>query len=178
MVFEFVDAVNVVNSPPFKLNGLQGAPAGGGGGWNVFRTSYDPDCKPFVSLPATIANRNLAAGPGRFVLVLPLGSGYMAFVLDDTRVAAYLTSGGKEGVAGVDGVLGGVLTKEEMANTFAAANQQCAGANPPSYCGSLPMLEGFLPNLSDVDLDGDGSPDGLSLCVTFDLKAVKIVGVY
>jgi hypothetical protein len=173
MVFEFQGVTDFANTAKFPLNGLRGRP--GGGGFQLDPGSFDGKCNPLVSFKdAKIAAKLLSAGPGVFLFLVPIGNGYLAFALQQARMNGSVTSGGPGGVVLADGVLGGLLTQAELDNTLAAAKTQCAGSNPPSFCPYLDYLPMFLQ--MDVDSNGDGSTDAMTMCFQVTLKAAKIVG--
>ncbi|WP_133622006.1 hypothetical protein [Bradymonas sediminis] len=104
------------------------------------------------------------------------------------------------------GKLGGAVRVDDLVsavNSFAAASCECLGlegadfvnlegvapscADTPnntceadSTCASLTQACGFLPTIGilvDVDTDGDGEDDALSIGTTFDTDAAKISGI-
>jgi hypothetical protein len=95
--------------------------------------------------------------------------------LHDVRVSAVVAAK-DPGVAGTDGVMGGVILSTDVDVAIAALEARCEAPDPPAACSYLDMLRMQVPQLYDLDLDHDGEGDALSLCLRFDLEPVDIVG--
>ena len=110
------------------------------------------------------------------MLILPLAGGSVGLVLRDARVGASVQAGGPAGVKAKNGVIGGALHRPDLDVAFATLDNECAGGGGPAFCSYLGVVESFLPSLADIDTDGDGVKDALSMCFLFTLGPVKING--
>ncbi|MBM4395197.1 MAG: hypothetical protein FJ087_05860 [Deltaproteobacteria bacterium] len=175
MLFDFDGVKDFVNAPAFPLSGLRGRPSGGT--WLLDPDSYDGNCTPLIGFQnATIKSKALAAGPGFFILVMPLGGGTMSFALDRARMSGTVTSGGAAGVALASGVIGGLLSQDALDAALSGAQGQCDGPNQPAFCQYLDFVPMFLQ--MDIDTDNDGVADSMAVCFEVTLSPATVSGYF
>ena len=179
ILFEFVDVTDFANTPDFTLNGLAGEQMSPGPNeYLVSPEAYDETCTPIIYFEgASISSGVLQAGPSKFELMIPVQDLPLKFTLIDAQVTGNVIEGGPDGVVVEDGVIAGVLTKEEIENTLAVLQEQCDQADPkPSWCGYLSTAKQFINLIFDLDRDGDGQKDAASVCLTYTLGKAVIIG--
>ena len=134
--------------------------------------SWGCDCKPLGHFDdATLVDGTLrAGGPESWLRFAPTKDADLAllgaamFHLHRARIEASATL--EQGVLRVtDGVLGGALLKQDILDAIAAYPGDTIGSIPKGTV--LTLMDGTLK--SDIDTDGDGQDDGVSV-------ALKLVG--
>ena len=184
IAMEFKGVTDFENTASFTLNGLLVDPDPTDTStpkekWQVDPKSYNPaDCTPLIAFKdAKIAGGKLSGGPTTFSLTLAIeqfGGGALTFTLEKGQVSMTVKD---DKVTAEDGVLAGVLTKDQVDATLAKAKEQCNVPKPPDFCNYLSMAESFLPMLFDLDQNGDGKKDAASLCLLFSLRGATITGL-
>jgi hypothetical protein len=195
IIFEFQAVTDFSNTASFTLAGLAGEPtAAGATTYLVDKGAYGPDCKALIKFEdASITSGELEVEPSNFVLALPIQDIPLSFTLENAQAGATITKGSADGVDATDGVLAGVLTKDQVNAALAIAEQQCNGTPKPDWCSYIGTAKTFLPLLFDLRQLGGGKyeacgknsdcqkagnkPDAASVCVLFTLKAGKVTGV-
>lgn len=195
IIFEFADVADFSNSGTFQLNGLLGAstaePPVLGGEYDVSEDGYVTDtCKPLIYfLDAQITDGELTTPKSRFSLSIPLDATLVIEAnLIDAQLKGTVVAGGVDGVELSDGVLSGVLTKEEITAVIDNLQASCDNApegEEPSYCGYLGMAKQLLPTLFDLHRTEDGEyfvkstdkpANALSVCMTYTLAKATVRG--
>ena len=135
--------------------------------------SFDGDtAQAQAYLPdATLTGTDVAAGPGVFVLSLELFGTTLSLTITQTQIEASVdteNSSVENGVALVQGRLGGVVTLEDLGNAFngAAAGCECFG------------IEGDLVNYDAdaVELSCTGTPDEAACTEAGDDTCAELAG--
>ena len=143
---------------------------------------------------AKIVAGAMSAGPSEFQLSIPISEG---LVIDATliqaKVKANLTAGGTaNGFAATEGVLSGVLTKQQLETAIAKLQASCdaAPANAkPDFCSYLKVATSAMNLLFDLHqvIDDQGNltfvaktkdlpGDAASVCLSYSLSTAKVVG--
>ena len=194
-LFELVGGTNFTNAASFPLNGLlvdsTATPPATFGDFLVREASYLPDlCRPTFLFPgATITDGVLAAGPAEFQFSIPVGTDFVIDVtLIQVKVKGTLKNGGADGFELTDGVLSGVLTRQQIEAALARQYAFCDAAPAdarPTYCDSVKTSMSPMPLLLDLHQVGDGTfvaktkelpGDAASVCLTFTLSKARVVG--
>lgn len=207
LLFEFPDAPEQLGGT-FVLNGLTGVPSeqglGPGGAYLVDPISYGSDCLPVNRFPeARIDARNLSATApevwielsriGRSSGTSPGGTGAVFLRLTDVRLKAWMVAGGLNKVVMIDGVISGVLHREDAERALVSLEAIC-GESPegeaPLLCAGfglpLDMFAALIPTMLDLRDDGDGSyvaagsgvtPNAMSVCLTFSTASAFVEGM-
>ncbi len=196
ILFELAGVTDFLNTASFQLNGLLGAssttPPTTTGDFFVQETSYITEiCQPMIFFPgAKIVAGAMSAGPSEFQLSIPISEG---LVIDATliqaKVKANLTAGGTaNGFAATEGVLSGVLTKQQLETAIAKLQASCdaAPANAkPDFCSYLKVATSAMNLLFDLHQVGDGTfvaktkelpGDAASVCLSYTLATAKVTG--
>jgi hypothetical protein len=196
ILFELVGVADFTTTASFQLNGLLGTstatPPTTTGDFYVQEASYITEvCQPMIYFEgASIADGKLAAGPSEFRLSIPISEG---LVIDATliqaKVKASITAGATaDGFAATEGVLSGVLTKEQLVTAIAKLQASCdaAPANAkPDFCSYLKVATSAMNLLFDLHQVGDGTfvaktkdlpGDAASVCLSYTLSTAKVVG--
>jgi hypothetical protein len=122
-------------------------------------------------------------------LSIPVSEG---LVIDATliqaKVKANITAGATaDGFAATEGVLSGVLTKQQLETAIAKLQASCDAAPAdakPDYCSSLKVALSAMNLLFDLHQVGDGTfvartkelpGDAASVCLTFTLSKARVV---
>ncbi len=183
ILFEFEGVTDFVNTPAFDLNGLVGEPESEGStNFLIEKKAYDPDtCEPLIAFEnAELASGTFHAGPSIFILDLAaLGVDEVPLVLKvgDAQLSGDVIAGGPDGVTVQNGILAGVVTKQLIDEALAIAEEQCnVQEERPAFCSYLGMAKGLLPMLFDLDQDGDGKKDAMSVCFKYELGPAKVTG--
>jgi len=209
IMFEFANVTDFTATADFTLHGLMGESQTcdevaqtctlAGDMW-VDEASYMEDtCLPMIFFEGSeIAAGALAAGPGNFTISVPLSPELLLTVhLVNAQIKADLTAG-TIGVAAANGVLSGVVTKQELTSIIASIEAECAKDPVPEavadICPYIGVAKGAMAMLFDMhqcdgsevgcpegsgtyiakDLDHPG--DAASLCLTFTLAESNITG--
>ncbi len=182
ILFEFEGVTDFVNTAAFDLNGLVGEPeAAGSTNFLIEEKSYDAEtCAPLIAFnDAELASGTFTAGPSIFILDLAaMGVDQVPLVLQigDAQLSGDVTAGGPDGVTVQNGILAGVITKQLIDEALAIAEEQCHVPEPPSFCSYLGVAKQFLPMLFDLDQNGDGETDAMSVCFKYELGPAKVTG--
>jgi hypothetical protein len=136
-----------------------------GGGFVVDPASLDENGEPRILFnPAFRRAMRLQAGPGDFLLSLPVQGLNLDLRLTQTSiVASRIESPAGGGIDVDDGVISGLLTQEDLDAALVVV--------PPDIAGLVPIL--LQP---DIDTDGNGRADAYSLCLTFTATATQAQG--
>ena len=136
----------------------------GPGQFTLDPSSIDAEGEPVMTFPDAVLDAwRLAAGPGDFVLALPLFGAEPG----DLRVGDTLITGDIEVDAEGLTVRGGWLT-----GLVTQADLDSALADLPDGFG--PAVEAFL--RPDIDMDGDGEAETYSACIEFDIAPAALGG--
>ena len=134
-------------------------------------------CKPVVAFnnAKIVGNKFTAGGPGStFPFSAPVQDGLeLALTLSNASIDATVTvAGGK--ITSMTGVLGGAIAKEAIMAAIDAVDPSSfpAGLTKDSIKGLL----GFL-LANDIDTNGDGTKDAVSIGLVFDANAGFILGL-
>jgi hypothetical protein len=196
LLFELLGVTDFTNTASFQLNGLMGrsasTPPAASGDVYVLLDSYILDIDaPMIYFPgARITNGALAAGPSEFQLSIPVSDG---LVIDATLIQAkvkgdILAGATADGFELANGVLSGVLTKQQLETAIAKLQATCDAAPSsakPDYCGYLKVAVNAMPLLFDLHQVGDGTfvakskdnpADAASICLFFGLSKAKVIG--
>lgn len=209
IMFEFANVTDFTATADFTLQGLMGesqtcdAVAGtctlAGDMW-VDEGSYMEDtCMPMIFFEgSSIADGALAAGPGNFTISVPLSADLLLTVhLVNAQIKADITEM-TVGVTAADGVLSGVVTKQELTSIIASLEAECAKDPIPEavadicpYIGVAKSAMAMLFDMHQCDDSEVGCPEGsgtyiakdaehpgdaASLCLTFTLAESNITG--
>lgn len=194
IIFEFAAVTDFTTTADFTMKGLLGAPVVAGtlaGDMYVDQSSYMEDtCLPMIFFEgSSIAEGNLAAGPGNFRISVPLSEELLLTVnLIDTQIKAALTAD-DTGVSAEDGVLSGVVTKAELTAIIDSIQVECDKDPQPEsvkdICPYLAVARGAMAMLFDLHQDGMGGyiakdaenpGDAASLCLNFTLAKAVVTG--
>jgi hypothetical protein len=196
ILFELAGVTDFTPTPSFHLNGLMGksaaTPPTTTGDFRVLESSYvTAVCAPMIQFRnASIAGGTIAAGPSEFQLSFPVSDGVMldATILQAKFKADITVGATAAGFAATNGVLSGILTKQELETALARLQATCdaAPANAkPDFCSYLKVATSAMNLLFDLHQVGDGTfvaktkelpGDAASLCLTFTLSQAKITG--
>ena len=139
----------------------QGVPPGP---YNLRLNSVDEEGLPNMLFPGALADENgdFAAGPGDFLLNLPIVGAPLLITIENTTVIGRLTVNA-QGLQVQNGVISGWVDQ-------AALNAAIALFNPDLG----PIIANILN--ADIDTDGDGEADALSACVTYTAEPAQLNG--
>ena len=183
-ILEFQGVTDFANTPAFTLALLLAkAVPGGEGAYQIDPASFDltalsGEYPPLYAFQgATIVSGALLAEASEIDVpyqVKSLGL-WMTFPLRDVRLTATIPTGG---LAGTSGVLGFYVTKADIDKNLASLEAACAASTAyPPECHAPIGEKPILPLLIDMDLDGDGKKDAMSVCFEFTLVAGTIAGI-
>ena len=132
-------------------------------------------CLPSIDLAGKLAGNVIKAGGKgtNFPFSLPLAGAQLQIVIQDTQLSGTVTFDGAGKIATFDGVLGGAVPGAQLT---AAINALPDGALTPPF--DKATLTGLLPTLLDMDTNGDGTPDTLSVGLKIHGIPANIVGTY
>jgi len=182
IMMQFTGVSDFANTASFTLTGLLGEPDPSDTGtpktkWQLMVDTYNLEtCTPWIEFKnAKIEAGKLTTPPTTFTLTLNIEAigGVLSLTLDKGQVKMDVKDGA---VTAENGVLAGVLTKEQVDQTLARAEAQCDDPNPPDLCNYLSMAKSFLPMLFDLDQNGDGKKDAAPLCLLFGLQGATVTG--
>lgn len=194
IVFELAGVTDLANTPSFQLNGLlstsTATPPVLTGDFVVSEESYIQDtCLPMIYFKgAKIEGSKLTTPPSEFRLSIPVQEG---LVIDATLIQAQLkgdikAGGDLNGFELENGVLSGVLTKQQLQAAVAKLQETCDTTTPkPDFCSYLTVVNSAMGLLFDLHQVGDGTyvpkskenpGDAASVCLVYGLSKAKIVG--
>jgi hypothetical protein len=196
ILLELAGVTDFTTAAAFPLNGLVTVgptdPSTPPTDFLVPESAYQTDiCIPTIRFKdASITVGALAAGPWEFRLSLPISDGLVIDApLLQARLKATLTDGaGTDGVAATEGVLGGVLTKQQIVTALAKLQASCDAAPAqakPDFCNYLKVAISAMNLLFDLHQVGDGTyvaktkdlpGDAASICLMFTLSKARVVG--
>jgi hypothetical protein len=196
LLFELMDVTDFTNTPSFRLIGLLGRSAATppvvSGDVYVLEQSYLLDIQaPMIYFRgASITNGALAAGPSEFQFSIPIAEGLMidATLIQATVKGDILAGATADGFELANGVLSGVLTKQQLETAIARLQANCDAAPSsakPDYCGYLDVATNAMPLLFDLHQVGDGTfvakskdepADAGSICLFFGMSKAKVIG--
>lgn len=162
-LFEFPAGTDLANAVPFRLKALTGQPAATpivpGATFQAAPVSYQSDCDTvdrFVD--ASIADGLLEASTDRIWVRMPgLRIGVVFIGIEDwpalirvrqVRVRARVAADGSGGVEMTEGVLGGLITEDDLRGFLDRVATACAAApadSRPEHCQHLGAFESGLP---------------------------------
>jgi hypothetical protein len=136
-----------------------------GAGFIVDPASLDENGEPRILFnPAFRREMRLEAGPGDFLLSLPVQGLNLDLRLTQTSItASRIESPAGGGIDLDDGVISGILTQDDLDAALVVV--------PPDIAGLVPFLL-----QADIDTDGNGRADAYSLCLTFTATATQAQG--
>ena len=131
--------------------------------YTIRAESYGADGEPLMSFPnALMVEGDITAGPGDFVLGLPVPGGMPGDLrLSEARVTATVVLNGVS-VRHDDGRVVGIVTEADLATAL-----ETVPAN------LLPLIQNLLE--PDLDRDNDGVPEAYSACVTYTSRPTTVV---
>lgn len=198
ILFELAGVTGFVDAPGFQLNGLLGASATTppvlSGDFFVKEASYLAEtCAPMIYLTgARIEAGKLTTPKSEFRLSLPVQEG---LVIDVTVIQAQLKGDIRNGDVATgfeleNGVLGGVVTKQQLSEAVDKLKEFCSTTTPkPDFCSYLAVVDSTMGLIFDLHQvrDGEGNltfipkskenpGDAASICLAYSLSKAKIVG--
>ena len=178
--FEFGGGGDLKDVAKFPLAVLGGRPDPlDAHGYLVDPAAYDPaTCAPrlYDDPAAALAAGVLSSAHGPWQLQLPWQGLLLRWNVRQARVRGTVTASAP-GAWIADGVLGGVVTYDDLLAGLADLEAQCTVASPSPFCQFLPQLKQVLPSIPrDVDTDGDGVPDAVSACARFTARPGAATG--
>ncbi len=196
LLFELQGVADFANTASFPLNGLRGrsaaTPPATSGDFRILEGSYNADLGlPVIRFEgASIAEGRLAAGPANFQLSIPVQTD---LVIDVTLIQAQvkgdiLPGASADGFELQNGVLSGVLTKQQMDTAIAKLQASCdaaPAAAKPDFCKYLQVSVSAFNVMFDLHQNGDGTfsakskdlpGDAASVCLSYRLSKARIVG--
>jgi hypothetical protein len=135
--------------------------------------SFNEACEPLVSMDASLADGVVTAGgPDEvFTLALPVeGVGTIELAISSVNVTANLdmVDGQVSGISG--GLLTGILPKDGI---LALVNNLL----PPDVGIPPELIISLLEGIFDIDSDGDGLNDALSVGLMFEATPISVLGM-
>jgi len=138
--------------------------------------NFTPDCQPLVSLPdATIVDGHISAGGKEavFPLVLPFDTGItVQLTLLWARFEGDVVADENGVIQSMDGVVGGAVPKAALVETINAIPD---GYFTMDKAQLLTLLDQTVDQ--DIDLDGDGQVDALSIGFRFSTVPTTVTGL-
>lgn len=139
-------------------------------GWLVSQQAFTAACTPRVSFTDAklVGDKLTAGGPGTiFAMEVSLAGGDATFLVKGARLEGtlVLAADGKT-VSSFTGVIAGSMTEKAVLSTFAGFPEDAFA--PLSKSGVLALIKSLL--VLDVDADGDGTPESVS--VGLEVKAL------
>jgi len=136
--------------------------------YRVWALNFDPLCNVQVSFDnTTVEGGVLTAGGSGYIFPFQLsfaGGTSAELVLFNARVQATLSFDGDGSVASMDGIFGGAVTPQHILEMLEAIDAQYF----PGGQETKEMLLGLVPLMNpDIDLDGDGTGDAISIGLVF-----------
>jgi hypothetical protein len=126
-----------------------------GNAYDVSPNALDADGNPLILFnPAEATNGDLQAGPGNFVLTLPVQGVEVILQLTQASITGTISVDGNSGLTIGNGTIAGQISQEDLNAALVVV--------PPDLAGLIPF---FLQ--ADLDTNGDNAPDAYSLCLTF-----------
>jgi hypothetical protein len=134
------------------------------GSYQVSEAALDADGNPLILFnPANADAGRLQAGPGNFTLQLPVQGVEVELNLTRASITGGIAVDANEGLTISTGTIAGQITQEDLDAALVVV--------PPEFVGLIPI---FLQ--PDLDLDGNGTNDGYSLCLTFEATPATVIG--
>jgi hypothetical protein len=135
-----------------------------------------PDCQPMVRLDnATIVDGTITAGgkDAVFPMVLPFDTGItVQLTLLWARFEGAVTQDEQGGVASLEGLVGGAVPKTALVDTVNAIPDDYFSIDKQTVLNVLDTLA------QDIDLDGDGVMDALSIGFRFSTVPTTVTTLY
>ena len=141
--------------------------------YTVSRGSFDATCTPQILLPATRAGSLVfAGGPSSvFPLEVPFGDGAtLTLTLFQVRFEGTLTLEGDR-IVSLEGVIGGAVRKTDLIAALNAIPPESLPLDPAAIISALNALVA-----TDIDTNGDGTPDASSIGLRVSGRRASIVG--
>ncbi len=131
--------------------------------------NFDPLCNVQITFDnAVIEDGVLTAGGSGYIFPFKMffaGGTTAELVLYNARIQGTLEPDGEDGIAGMTGVFGGAVTKDDITEMIEAIGSQYF----PGGQDTKDMLLGLIPMMNnDIDLNGDGTTDGVSIGLIYD----------
>jgi len=131
--------------------------------------NFDPLCNVQITFDnAAVEGGVLTAGGSGYIFPFQMsfaGGADAELVLFNARVEGTLAFDGEGGVASMTGVFGGAVTKDDISEMLEAIDAQYY----PGGQDTKDVILGMIPLMNnDIDLDGDGTTDGVSIGMVFD----------
>ncbi len=135
-----------------------------GNAYQVNPAALDANGNPLIVFnPARVVAGQLHAGPGNFVLALPVQGQNIVLQLSDASIDGALGIDQNQGLSIGNGFISGVITQPDLDAALSVVD--------PGIAALVPFV--LHP---DIDTDGDRSLDAYSLCLTFDAAAATVNG--
>jgi len=136
--------------------------------YEAYDDNFDPLCNVWVSFDNAVVEDGVltAGGSGSiFPFEWYFDGGPTEMVLYNAKVKATLSFDDDGAVTNMVGVVGGAATNENISALVEAIDPEYI----PGGQATKDMLLGLIPLMnSDIDLDGDGTTDGVSIGMIFD----------
>ncbi|MCK6569940.1 hypothetical protein L6V77_02395 [Myxococcota bacterium] len=134
------------------------------GSYIVSDAALDANGDPLILFnPAEADAGRLQAGPGNFTLQLPVQGVEVELNLTSASITGGIAVDANAGLTISTGTIAGQITQEDLDAALVVV--------PAEFQGLIPI---FLQ--PDLDLDGNGTNDGYSLCLTFEATPATVIG--
>ena len=134
------------------------------GSYDVSDSAVDANGDPLILFNPANANAGaLQAGPGNFILDLPVQGVAVTLHLTQASITGRISVDNNAGLSISTGTIAGQITQEDLDAALVVV--------PPEFVGLIPI---FLQ--PDLDTNGDGTIDGYSLCLTFEATPAVVNG--
>ncbi len=135
-----------------------------GNAYDVSPNALDADGNPLILFnPADANGGQLQAGPGNFVLTLPVQGVEVILQLTEASITGTIAVDGNAGLTIGNGTIAGQISQADLDAALVVV--------PPDIAGLIPF---FLQ--PDLDTNGDNAPDAYSLCLTFESTPAVVNG--
>ena len=142
--------------------------------YTVDASFYDPDsCEPVVELGLARSGDGifLAGPPAVFPFDVPFGDTVLSLTLYNVEFFGELSFTGDD-PTGLDGVIAGAVFKDDLSTALSALPADTLPLDIDQVIGLLDVLV-----TEDIDTDGDGTADAVSIALVIEAIGAEIVGV-
>ena len=194
-ILEFAGYSTGIGQQNFTLNVFAGEPTTPGrlgGQMYVDYDSYDSStsCGAYVSFyPANVISNTLYAGPIAVTLVIPISEELALAIHPGDVLITAVVDVGENGVSSTDGVMSGIVYREEYLHILDMFATECAKDPVPEgvvqTCPNLAQFQEHAETMFDIHATEDGAyiaPDAehpanaASFCAKFKLAPATIIG--